>query len=122
MALGSQLSQWFGFQRALVILGDQATLAAAGTTQGTAAAITTANAIVTPVAAGAGVVLPGATVAGAGDRIHVANHGANTLACYPPSGGRLSNNTANVPAMIAPNKCADFYCIDGTNYTANLSA
>ena len=122
MALGSQLSQWFGFQRALVILGDQATLAAAGTTQGTAAAITTANAIVTPVATGAGVVLPGATVAGAGDRIHVANHGANTLACYPPSGGRLSNNTANVPAMIAPNKCADFYCIDGTNYTANLSA
>lgn len=122
MALGSQLSQWFGFQRALVILGDQATLAAAGTTQGTATAVTTANTIVTPVAAGAGVVLPGATVAGAGDRLHVSNEGANTLACYPPSGGKFGTAAANAPAMIAPGKAADFYCKDGTNYTAILSA
>lgn len=120
--LGAQLTQWFGFQRALVLLGDQATIAAAGTTQGTATAITTANSIVTTVAAGAGVILPGATVVGAGDRLHVANHGANTLAVYPPSGGKFGVSAANVPALLAVGKCADFYSIDSLNYTANLSA
>jgi hypothetical protein len=81
-----------------------------------------ANNVVTTVGAGAGVRLPASPTVSANDRLHVANHGANTLAVYPPTAGKLSNNTANVPAMIAPNKCADFFCIDGTNYTAILSA
>ena len=122
MALGSQLAQWFGTPRALVLLGEQATISAAGTTQGTAQAITTANAIVTTVGAGTGVILPVTPAVSANDRIHVANNGANALACYPPSGGKFGTASVNAPALIAPGKAADFYCIDGTNWTAILSA
>ncbi len=125
MALGAQLTQWFGSLRTAVLLGEQSTIIGAGTNQATATAITTANTIVSTVAAGTGVVLPSSASVppvNTNDRLHVANHGANTLACYPPVGGSLSNNAVNVPALIAPNKCADFYCIDGTNYTAILSA
>lgn len=123
MAFGSQLAQWFGTPRTLVLLGEQAVISAAGTTQGTAAAITTANAVVGTVSAfGAGVILPVTPAVSANDRIHVANQGANTLACYPPVGGALGKAAANVPAMIASGKAADFYCIDGTNYSAILSA
>jgi len=124
VALGIQLSDALGSRQALAILGDQATISAAGTNQATATAITTAVAIVSTVALGTGVILPKSTAVSlnGGDRIHIANHGANALAVYPPVGGKLSNNTVNVPAMIAPNKCADFYNIDGTNWTALLSA
>ena len=110
-------------QQALAILGSlSAGVSAAGTVQSTATLLTSANNIVTTVGAGSGVRLPLTPSVSANDRLHVANHGANTLAVYPPSGGKLSNNTANVPAMIAVNKCADFFCIDGTNYTALLGA
>ncbi len=122
MPFGSQLNSVLGSQGALAVLGELASVAAAGTTQGTATALTTVNTIVTTVASGSGVRLPVTPVVSANDRLHVANHGANTLAVYPPTSGKLSNNTANVPAMIAVNKCADFFCIDGTNYTALLGA
>lgn len=122
MAFGSQLNGIFGAQKAIVLLGEQSTISAAGTNQATATAITTANCIVGTVAAGSGVVLPGSTVVSANDRVFVMNAGANTLACYPPSGGTLNNAAANVPALIAPGKCVDFYCRDGTNYAANLGA
>lgn len=121
--LGSQLNTAFGTQGALAILGDLATaVAAAGSTQGTATLLTVANSIVTTVAAGAGVKLPVTPTVSAKDRLHVANHGVNTLAVYPPSGGKLGTASTNVPALVAPGKCADFFCVDGTNYTALLSA
>ncbi len=123
MAFGSQLNAQVGNQAALAILGElTAAATAAGTTQSTAYAIVTANTVFTTVAAGAGGRLPVTPTVSSGDRLHVANHGANTLALYPPSGGKLSNRTANVPALIAPNKCADFLCLDGTNYSALLGA
>ena len=118
MSFGAQLNTCVGSEAALAILGDLSTsVSAAGTNQSTATLLTTANSIVTTVAFGTGVRLP---VTGSCDRLHVANHGANTLAVYPPSGGKLSNSSVNVPALMAPNKCADFFCIDGTNYTALL--
>lgn len=123
MALGAHLNPWLGSQATLAVLGNlNAAVSAAGTTQATATALSAANNIVTTVAAGAGVRLPLTPTVSANDRLHVANHGANDLAVYPPSGGRLSNNTANVPAIIAVRKCADFLCIDGTNYSAMLGA
>lgn len=122
MAFGSQLNNALGETAALAILGDLASLSAAGTTQATATAITTANAVVGTVGAGSGVRLPVTPTVSAKDRLHVANHGLNMLAVYPPSGGKLGTASANVPAMIAPGKSADFMCIDGTNYTALLSA
>lgn len=123
MAFGSQLNAQLGSAAALVILGElTASATAAGTTQATAYAITTANTIFTTVAAGTGGRLPLTPTVSANDRLHVANHGANTLALYPATGGKFGTSTAGVPAMIAPGKCADFFCIDGTNYTALLSA
>jgi Flp pilus assembly secretin CpaC len=122
VALGSQLNATLGAQGALAVLGELASIAAAGTTQATATAITTAIAIVTTTPFKGGVRLPVTPTVSASDRLHVANHGANDLYVYPPVGGKLSNNTANVPALIAQQKCADFMCIDGTNYTAMLSA
>ena len=123
MPLGSQLNAWLGTQGALAVLGDLTTGAtAAGTGQSTAYAITTANTVFTTVAAGTGAKLPVTPTVSAKDRLHVANNGANTLAVYPPTGGRLGTATANVPALIAPGKAADFLCLDGTNYTAVLSA
>ncbi len=122
MPLGSQINAALGSQAALAILGELASISAAGTTQATATAITTAIAIVTTTPFQGGVRLPITPAVSASDRIHVANHGANDLFVYPPVGGKLSNNTANVPARIAQKKSADFLCIDGTNYSAALGA
>ncbi len=120
---GSQINVALGTQAALAILGElSSAVSAAGTGQSTATLLTTANNVVTTVGAGTGVKLPATPTVSANDWLYVANHGANTLAAYPPSGGKLSNNGANVPALIAPNKSALFYCIDGTNYGAFLSA
>lgn len=123
MAFGSQLNTQLGAQAALVILGElSAAVSAAGATQSGATLLTTANNVVTTVAAGTGVRLPLTPTVSANDRIHVANHGANTLAVYPATGGKFGTASAGSPALIAPGKCADFYCIDGLNYTALLSA
>lgn len=120
--LGSQLNYALGTQAALAILGDVASVSAAGTSQSTATLLAASVNLVTTVGAGSGVRLPTTPTVGVGDEIDVANHGANTLACYPPSGGKFGTNSANVPALIAPTKCARFKSIDGTNYLANLSA
>jgi len=123
VALGAQLNAQLGSQPALAILGDlAAAVSAAGTTSATATLLATANSIVTTCAAGAGVRLPLTPTVSANDRLHVANHRANALAVYPATGGKFGTASAGVPAMIAPGKCADFFCIDGTNYTALLSA
>ena len=123
MPLGAQLNAQLGSAAALAILGElTAAATATGASQSTAYAITTANTVFTTVAAGTGARLPVTPTVSANDRLHVANHGASTLAVYPPTGGKFGTASANVPALIAPGKCADFFCLDGTNYTANLSA
>jgi hypothetical protein len=120
---GSQLNAAFGSQPALAILGDISTsLSGAGTGQSTATPITVSIAIFTTVNAGTGALLPVTPTVSACDRLHVANHGINTLAVYPPSGGKLSNRSANVPALVAPNKCAEFVCLNGTDYSAFLGS
>lgn len=123
MPFGAQLNAQLGSPAALAVLGElSAGVTAAGTTLATATLLTTPNSAVTTVAAGSGVRLPATPTVSANDRLHVANHGANALAVYPPSGGRLSSNTANVPLILAPKKCADFLCLDGTNYSALVGA
>ena len=123
MPLGSQLNAALGAQGALAVLGDLTTGATAtGTGASTAYAITAANTVFTTVAAGTGAKLPVTPTVSAKDRLHVANNGVNTLSVYPPTGGRLGTATANVPANVAPGKAAYFFCIDGTNYSAVLSA
>ena len=119
---GAQLNGQFGSQATIVLLGNLATaVSAAGTTQGTATALSAVNNFVTTAAQGSGVLLPVTPAVGAGDRLHVANQTSNNFWVYPPSGGKLGNNTANRGAMLGPNKAADFLCIDGTNWSAILS-
>lgn len=85
---------------------SEAVLAAAGTTQGTAAAITTQTVVVT-VSSGAanGVILP---VVGVGTPINVWNRGSVTLNVYPQSGQTIEALGANNPAQIAVGGKAEF--------------
>ena len=120
--LGSQLNVTIqNAQQVLAILGDlNAAVVAAGTSQSGATLLSASSSIVTT--GTGGVRLPAMPTVSSKDRLHVANHLAVMLACYPPSGGKLSNQATNAPAMLAPGKCADFLCLDGTNYSALLGA
>lgn len=95
-------------------------LTAAGSTQGTALAVTDDVNISTTTALSTGVILP-ATLA-AGDTMTVANYGANALAVYPPTGGKINNGSANASVSVAANKSGVFVSIDGTNFIGVLSA
>jgi hypothetical protein len=84
----------------------------AGTTQGTATALTTVINIVTTVAAATGVELPAAASAGQVDT--VLNRGANTLNVYPPSGQQIETLGTNSPSGLAVNGGND-YIYAGSN-------
>lgn len=123
MALGSQLNAQLDSAAALAVLGDiSAAVTAAGTSQSTATLLTAANNVITTATQGQGVRLPLTPTVSACDRLHVANNTAVNVWVYPGSGGAIGGNTTNRGAMLAPNKAADFFCIDGTNWTAILSA
>lgn len=125
MAFGSQINACAAYLPyiAPAILGDVTTGATAtGTTQAGAYALTTPTTTFTTVAAGTGARLPVTTTVSAGDELDVGNFGVNTLAVYPPVGGKLNSAAVNVPAMVAVGKTAKFRCLDGTNYMAFLSA
>lgn len=116
--LGSQLNAALGTQGALAILGDMATISAAGTTQGTATLLAAVNNLVTTASQGQGVRLPLTPTVSANDRLFVANQTTVNIWVYPPSGGTMNNKAANIGLMLAPNSAAEFLCIDGTNYAA----
>ena len=119
---GAQLLPAFRrVQSVLALLGDlNSSISAAGTNQATATLLTTVNNIITTVTFGQGVRLPLTPTVSAGDKIWVANNGANDLWVYPPVGGILSGTTLNMPAVLPTGKGAVFFCIDGTNYSAIL--
>ncbi len=73
-------------------------ISAAGSTQGTATAITTDINIVSTVGASQGVVLPTAT---AGRVLKVTNLGANALSIYPASGASIDALSANAATTLA---------------------
>ena len=74
-----------------------ASVSAAGTTQGTATALTASVNVVTTVAANAGVILP----AGATQPVRVLNRGANALKVYPQTGAQIEAAGVNA-AVIVP--------------------
>jgi hypothetical protein len=80
-------------------------LTAAGSTLGTALALTKNYNDVTTVAAGTGVILS-ATL---GVEYVIWNHGANTLNIYPPSSGQLNALGANNPLTLAAGSCVTIY-------------
>lgn len=94
-------------------------LTAAGTTQGTALAITNQTNEFTTVAAGTGGILPSPEQ---GEFIFVANAGANALNVYPATGHSINPLAANTAFSLAAGKNALFWAASSTKWYANLSA
>ena len=91
-----------------------ATLSAAGTTQGTATAITSTVTFITTAAAGTGVILPAPDL---GTKATIVNHGANAVNIYPAVGHTIDNGSANAP-LVLPQGCAvDVIGTSSTNWT-----
>jgi hypothetical protein len=100
----------------LIGFTSTATASAAGTTQGTATAITAQTTIFTVVAAGAGAVL-NPTI---GVPYTIINTGANVLSVYPFTGAAIGSNSVNAAAGVAVNGQATFRCVTATQCYAGL--
>ncbi len=94
-------------------------LSAAGSTQGTATAITKQTNEFTTVGSGQGAVLPSPEQ---GEFIFVQNSGANALNVYPASGHSINALAANAAFSLAVGKNALFWAATATKWYANLSA
>lgn len=88
-----------------------ADVAAAGNSQGTAAAITGRFTVITGADGTKGVILP--ATPGTGRTWEVINGANAILKVYPGSGDTINSETANTPARITP--YASFRCISGSN-------
>lgn len=101
---------------AQAILGSRSlTVSAAGATQATATALSSAfNVVTTCTEAASGVLLP---VNDLCDEIIVVNATTANLRVYPPSGGSFNGGTANVPLTMGPNTRNTFYQIGTANYS-----
>lgn len=94
---------------------------AAGATQATATAITTAVTTFTTVGAGQGAILP--TSADIGDVFEVSNQQAtNALLIYPQLGGAVNTAATNAGFSVAATKTALFRKVSATQWMAFLSA
>jgi hypothetical protein len=95
-------------------------IAAAGTTQGTATALTDDINVVATVASGAGVILYAAMP---GDTQIVYNDQAvNSLLVYPPTGAKINNIATNGAHILAPNTFCEYFAVSATRWIADLSA
>lgn len=114
MSLAREMQSQLPAQAVLGIQGTNASVAGAGTTQATATALAAQYNRITSGAALSGVVLPASM--GIGDEIEVVNATTSNICVYPPSGGKLNANSANVPMVMAPLRCHTFFCADGTSW------
>jgi hypothetical protein len=94
-------------------------LSGAGTTQGTATAITKQTNEFTTVAASSGARLPSPEQ---GEFIFVANAGANALSVYPATGHSINALAANAAFSLAVGKNAIFWAATASKWYAILSA
>lgn len=91
-----------------------ASVTSAGSTQGTATAITSTVTFITSAAAGTGVILPAPDL---GTKATIVNHGANPVNIYPASGHTIDNGTVDAPLLL-PHGCAvDVIGTTSTNWT-----
>ncbi len=90
-------------------------ISAAGTTQGTATAITKSFNEVTTVSVSQGVVLPSPE---AGEILLVANQGANALNIYPASGHSINNLSANTAQSLATDARRIFFAVTSSKWYA----
>jgi hypothetical protein len=101
-----------------MLYSTNATVTAAGATQGTATALTRSYNVVTTVASGTGVSLPPPSAAGL--RVVIVNRGANTLNVYPATGGQIDaagTNTAitlpvNATITLQASSTTQWYSVD----------
>lgn len=94
-------------------------LSAAGTTQGTATAITNQTNDFTTVAASSGAILPSPEQ---GEFIFVANSGANAMALYPASGHSINALAANTAFSVPAGKSVIVWAATATKWIVHLSA
>ena len=92
---------------------------AAGSTQGTATAITTDVSVITSAAAGTGVIMP---MAVGGKCAVVVNRAANAILVYPASGHYFDGYSANAPLTIAPNSYLEMYGANASSWFTTLQA
>ena len=104
---------------AAIVLDVGTGLSAAGTTQGTATALTNALNGITTAAAGSGVVLYAGS---AGDCQIVYNGGANAVRVYPPSGARINGLATDAAHLLATNTACEYWFLSATQVVGVLSA
>ena len=91
-------------------------VSAAGTTQGTATALTSIINFVGTVAANSGVILT------AGPSQVVYNGGANVLKVYPPTSAAINQLAVNAPILLAVRTSCVFWYSSATQWIGVLSA
>ncbi len=94
-------------------------ISAAGTTQGTATALTASDNVVTTAAASSGVILPNSEI---GDEYNILNLGANAVTVYPPTSGQVNALSANTGFQLATNTAVKVKKFTATRWMAFLSA
>lgn len=95
------------------IVGVDASVTAAGTTQGTATALTKTYNIVNTASANQGVILPDCA---AGIRITIFNSTTATIKVYPATGESINDLSANVALSLGPEKGRDIVGISATQW------
>lgn len=96
-----------------------AAVTAAGTTQGTATAITADVNVVTTASSAQGVILYSGVP---GDSQIVYNNTTADIRVYPHSGGNFNQLAANAGFVLAPYTAAQCFLINATQWVAFLSA
>ena len=113
--LARELQSQFSAQQVAGLNGSiSATVTAAGSTQGTATALSSQYNRITTASLMQGVILPASQ--GVGDEIEVVNATTVNICVYPPTGGKLNGNTANTPLVMAPLRAHTFFYIDGISW------
>jgi hypothetical protein len=103
-------------------LGGVATIAAAGSTQATATAVTAGLTIVSTATSSSadGIRLPASF--GTGEVITIVNTTGVALAVFPSTGGAINGGSANAGKTLAANMSGRYISIGSDNWGAVLSA
>lgn len=97
--------------------GPYATMAAAGTTQATAAELTADKVVVTTITAASAecVILP---TGNRDDEVRIVNGTNLDLMIYPRTGGKINNATENLPMILPGYTAAHFIGINAVDWMA----
>lgn len=118
LTLGSTTTTISGLTINGVLTSVTAAVSAAGTTQGTATALTSDTNVVTAVAAGSGVTLPAALT---GKVIVVHNTGANPLLIYPAGTNTIDLLSASAAITLPVNGVVKLFGISSTQWFSTFN-